>query len=303
MTTSSANDIQAPTMFPECGTCLTGLARMAAELVAGEDSDLRTRAERAARDALDREACSGLTSPEVANRMLRAMARVTGVADPFEVYKRKEMALASTAVRSLGIDGTPDLSALLRLAVLGNSLDFFRPPPEAFAELERFYRGGLRFHRDDSARLAETLATRPELVIYLTDNAGEVLFDLPLYDHIRARAQRTVLGVKGGPALNDLTRADLEQAGLAGRFAEIVDTGTDGAGLDWSRLSDEFTALLDRADLVVSKGMANFETLYPRPLPGPVFFVFKVKCRPIQDWLKAPAESYWALWRDGRPVR
>ena len=76
--------------------------------------------------------------------------------------------------------------------------------------------------------------------MYLTDNSGEIYFDQPLYDMISQRADRVILTVKGGPGLNDLTRADLERAGLTGRFGRIADTGVAGAGIDWGRAPREF---------------------------------------------------------------
>jgi hypothetical protein len=79
----------------------------------------------------------------------------------------------------------------------------------------------------------------------------------------------------------------------------VVDTGADGAGIEWGRVSSEFLDLLDRADLVLAKGMANFETLYGRRISPAAFYVFKVKCRPMKDFLQAPPETYWALWRNG----
>ena len=62
---------------------------------------------------------------------------------------------------------------------------------------------------------------------------------------------------------------------------------------------EEFMDLVHNADLILSKGMANFETVFPRTLPSPVFFLFKVKCRPMQDYLGAPAGSFWAMWHRG----
>ena len=77
--------------------------------------------------------------------------------------------------------------------------------------------------------LESFLSGNPDLVLYLTDNSGEIFFDLPLYEYIKGRTKRVVLIVKGGPALNDLTRKELQLAHLENRLDEVVDTGTDGA--------------------------------------------------------------------------
>jgi hypothetical protein len=106
-----------------------------------------------------------------------------------------------------------------------------------------------------------------------------------------------VLVVKGGPALNDLTRKELKKSGLEKYIPYVADTGADGAGVDWENVSPEFMELFNSSDVVVAKGMANWETIFPRRLSVPVFFLFKVKCKPLRDYLDAPADSYWALWK------
>ena len=127
----------------------------------------------------------------------------------------------------------------------------------------------------------------------------EIYFDIPLYDYLKQYCRRIYLAVKGGPSLNDLTRAELQSADLANKFDPVVDTGTDGAGIDWDNVSNEFIDIMASADLIISKGMANFETLYPKSIATPSFYIFKVKCEPIQNYIQAPANNFLALWKDG----
>jgi hypothetical protein len=283
--------------FPQCRQCLDDLTRTAAELASGGDPALLGRAQDAGRRALEQTLDSSLASPVVANRILRAIRQETGVHDPYREFKAREQVTgrltADRARRRLG----SDLEALVKLAALGNSLDFFKAPDEAMAEAEANLEAGVAFQRDDIPRLAQFLSAEHELALYLTDNAGEIFFDLALHQYLSRRFARVVLVVKGGPALNDLTRLDLEAAGLTGSFPHLADTGVEGAGVEWDLASREFKELVDRADLMVAKGMANFETLCPLSLPSPVFHIFRVKCRPMRDYLHAPPDTYWALWR------
>ena len=96
--------------------------------------------------------------------------------------------------------------------------------------------------------------------------------------------------------MNDLTRVDLEQSGVADRFAHVANT-SGGAGVEWDRVSPEFAALLSDADLVLAKGLANFLTVYQYPLPCPAFFIFKAKCQPVRAALDASGDTFWALWQ------
>jgi uncharacterized protein with ATP-grasp and redox domains len=284
--------------FPQCMDCLVSLARSAAVLAADGNPRLQAEAEAAAREILEGARGSGLSSPDLANRILRAVGRLSDVPDPYARFKALEMAAAREAFdRTKGVLGE-DLRSLASLAVLGNSLDFFKVPEETLSRIPEQLRAGLCFYHDDLDRLDAFLKGRPSRVLYLADNAGEIYFDLPLYDYVRKRCRRTVLVVKGGPAVNDLTRAELKAAGLEGQFDEVADTGTEGAGIDWEHVSAAFLERVSRADLILSKGMANFETLYPRRLSAPAFYLFKVKCRPIQDYIQAPEESYVALWEE-----
>lgn len=275
------------------------LAQQAATQVAGEDAQFVVEAEAVAREILIDAERRGLTSPEAANRILREIKRRSRVSDPYAQFKAEEMAQANRVFSQLERYVGEDLRSRMSLAVLGNSLDFFMDPDKALSHIPDQTQKGLSFFHDDVARLESFLSEGPGLVLYLTDNAGEIYFDQPLYEYIRDRAARTVLVVKGGPSLNDVTRAELKVSSLERRFSEVADTGTDGVGIDWEHVSKEFLDLVDQADLMLAKGMANFESMYPRDLPSPVFFLFKAKCRPIQDYLEAPPESYWALWYDG----
>ncbi len=285
--------------IPQCIDCLTSLVKTALSASGGVDPDMERQAERAARDMIANIRETDLTSPEIANRILREIRNMTGIIDPYAHFKEQEMALARRTAALLEIEALPDLRSRIDLAVLGNSLDFFNNPREVLAEIPERIRDGISFLRDDIQRLEAFLADFPRLILYLTDNAGEVYLDLPLYEHLCECSHETVLVVKGGPAINDLTRVDLESSGLLNRFRRVADTGTDGAGIDWMHVSQEFLDLMESADLVVAKGMANFETLYPRETSANVLFLFKVKCRPVQDYIGAPVGSFMALWRQG----
>jgi uncharacterized protein with ATP-grasp and redox domains len=278
-----------------------GLARQAAAQARGHDSRFLSQTEAVAREILADAERRGLTSPDAGNRILRDVRIRSGVSDPYAEFKAREMAQARK-VFSL-IKGTlrDDLRYCVNLAALGNSIDFFTDPEKTLSEIPNQVQKGAFFFHDDIDRLESVLSEGPGLVLYLSDNAGEIYFDQPLYRYIQERAGRVVLVVKGGPSLNDVTRAELRADDLKEGFSEVADTGTDGVGIDWKHVSKEFLDLIGQADLIVAKGMANFESLSAKALSAPVFFLFKAKCQPMQDYLKAPGESYWALWKEGKP--
>jgi uncharacterized protein with ATP-grasp and redox domains len=278
-----------------------GMTKQAADLVARNDPGLQAQAESVGREIIGHARDLNLTSPEAANQILREIRHLSGVSDPFARFKQTEMAGAGKIFSKLKPYSHADLTSLTGLAALGNSLDFFKDAAHLLAEIPDLVQGGVSFFHDDIAKLEGLLAKQPHLILYLSDNAGEIYFDYPLYTYIRKRAGRTILVVKGGPSLNDLTRSDLEASQLRSQFNEVSDTGTDGVGIEWNRVSKSFLSLIDQADLIISKGMANLESIYPERISCPVFFLFKAKCRPIQNYLHSPADGFWALWHEGKP--
>ena len=285
--------------IPQCIDCLMALAKDAAALAAPANADLIAEAESISRDVLAAAAHNEWSSPQIANRILREIRKISGVADPYQDFKAREMDQARSVFSRLQDRVGRDLTSRAKLAALGNSLDFFHNPVQALADIPHQFSNGIAFYRDDLAQLEAFLANTPQRILYLTDNAGEIYFDIPLYDYLKHHCRQIYLVVKGGPALNDLTRTELHSAELTGRFDAVADTGTDGAGVDWDHVSMEFSDLVASADLIVSKGMANFETLYPQSIAAPAFYLFKVKCAPIQNFIQAPVGSFMALWKAG----
>jgi uncharacterized protein with ATP-grasp and redox domains len=69
---------------------------------------------------------------------------------------------------------------------------------------------GISFYYDDIDRLERSLLTKPDSVLFFTDNSGEIFFDIPFIQFIRNHARQATLVVKGGPTLNDLSRIEIE---------------------------------------------------------------------------------------------
>jgi uncharacterized protein with ATP-grasp and redox domains len=284
-------------LIPQCIDCLLSLTKSATLMAAPDNTRLAEKTESAARKILADAEINVTSSPQVANRILREIRRLSGVEDPFAEFKAREMDQARKIFSQLKTPIGGDLHSCVSLALLGNTLDFFINSEQVLADLPLQFLNEISYFQDDTDQLETVLREKPAKVLYLTDNAGEIYFDLPLYEYIRDRSRKTILVVKGGPSLNDLTRTELKSAGLEKMFDAVMDTGTDGAGIDWENVSRDFLDLIASADLVISKGMANFETLYPRDVSAPVFFLFKVKCEPIQNYIQAPANSFMALWK------
>jgi uncharacterized protein with ATP-grasp and redox domains len=114
-------------------------------------------------------------------------------------------------------------------------------------------------------------------LVYVLDNCGEVVFDKLCIETIRALypSLRVTALVRGMPAYNDVTLADAREVGLHA-VVPVVGNGDYIPGTMLSRISDEARALLESADVIVSKGMGNYETLEGCGLN--VYYLLLCKC-------------------------
>ncbi len=287
-----------------CRDCLRGLAENAVRLAGGgRASSPGPEAQSRTFELIEEGLAGGSTSPVIANRILREITERSGTQDPYAGFKAREMESARSVFNSIADQIQHDLRSLVGLAALGNTLDFFCDAEAVMREVPVILREGVHFERDDIDHLERFLDNGPRKILYLTDNTGEIYFDFLLYEALSRRSACCTLVPKGGPALNDLTRKELAQSGLAGRFPDLIDTGTDGAGIDWDRVSDDFLSRVTEADLIISKGMANFETVYPKSLSASSFYIFRVKCEPVQDVVGIKLGGFAAVFKDGASTR
>jgi damage-control phosphatase, subfamily I len=189
-----------------------------------------------------------------------------------------------------------DLLAALKISSSGNIIDVsFGEEFDVEGSLrESMYKG---FAINDYPRFVENLSHINDLVL-AADNAGEIAFDRLLVEQMhRWRTEQglppldvTVL-VKGGPVLNDATRIDAEAVGFQ-HIARIMDTGCEYIGLPPSQLSGEALETLDHAGIILSKGIANYESAsIERRFSDHIFYLFKAKCRLVWNDLNVPAQS------------
>jgi len=119
----------------------------------------------------------------------------------------------------------------------------------------------------------EGAVSKAENIYYLGDNAGEIVFDKLLIEQLLPK--KVTFVVKGGPIINDVTFEDAEDVGITD-LAKVVDNGSDAPGTILDLCSDEFKIKLNEADLIISKGQANYESLSDQSKN--IIFLLKAKC-------------------------
>lgn len=273
----------------QCYYCLKNLAGQASQS-ATEDCAIREKARMAGEKALHHKFKPGEVSIVIASAIHDAIRGVTGNPDPYREMKDIEVEAARQLFTAVKGEFGNDFPGLLRLAALGNAIDFFRPIEDVKREMAG---RRLEFTIDDSA-LLENRVKQSGFMLYLADNSGEMFFDMPLLNLMR-KYGRTIYVVKESPVQNDITREEIHQAGLDSEAGEVMTTGTATAGIDFSIASAEFRDAFDRADFVLAKGMGYYETLEELPAEGRIFFCLKAKCAPVAASLKVPLNSYIAM--------
>jgi hypothetical protein len=134
-------------------------------------------------------------------------------------------------------------------------------------------------------------------VVYFADNCGEIVLDRLLIRELRDLGARVTLVVRGAPILTDATRADVEELGLAKDVDAVLDTGSFAVGIDFDHIPAALRRALRSCDLMISKGMANFES-FSGTRWRPIAHLMRTKCAPVAKAAGSPMDvSILKLWR------
>jgi uncharacterized protein with ATP-grasp and redox domains len=275
----------------ECYHCLKRLVVHASEL-ATDDNNLRHHVKSAGLRVLDKHYSKEDVSIIVASKIHHEIKKVSGNTDPYRQIKDREITLARAMFEQARSQYDDNLADLIKLAVLGNSMDFFKPVETIN---EKDINEKIEFYVDDTGRFEKKLE-KAKNVLYLADNSGEVFFDIPLVKYI-GRITEVKYVVKALPVQNDLTLEEIRIAGVEDEIVEIIDTGTATPGIDFAQASREFMNEFNNADLILAKGMGYYESLTELPADGRVFHCFRAKCRPVADSAGVPIDSFVAMLR------
>jgi len=217
------------------------------------------------------------------HRMFREMTKIN---DPYKFLKDKytevALGLEPEIYEKVYLPAEDRLEVAVKLAAVGNVIDFGVPQKfDIYAELENFM--SRKFAYFDIEIFKRFLVPNKE-VLYVADNAGEIVFDKFLLRELKERGLKVTFAVRGGPVLNDATVEDALKSGIQELVDELITTGRDFIGIDLDFASEEFREKWERAFLIISKGQANIETLENVDNKD-IFFILKAKCNPMAEEL------------------
>ncbi|BDZ66614.1 damage-control phosphatase ARMT1 family protein [Methanobacterium ferruginis] len=265
----------------ECASCFLRQAREALDL-ATDDEDLKMQVTEKINRILCSEFRKGAVSNQIGTKIHRTIKKETGNPDPYHDLRIKsdEIALQFLPQVEKLLDNDKSFKNYLKVAIAGNVLDFGALGLKSDIEGLVMSTVEKDLVVDHTSQL-EIELKKAKTVLYLADNVGEIVFDKLLIKKLQEYDVEVTVALKKDPILNDSCLKEALDVGLD-EVARLITTGTDSIGVIYHDLSDDFKQEFEEADLIIAKGLGNYEGLTEMNLEDkPVFCLLNVKCQPI----------------------
>lgn len=229
------------------------------------------------------------TPPEMARILQARIHEITGKSDPYEDIKRESNKIALSYVESMSeaVNSSEErLRTALQVAIAGNIIDYGAIHDlDVAAELKKLLdQERMQLEIEDTVNFAYEAFKqdlgKAEKLLYIGDNAGEIVFDKILIETILEEYPHIdiTFATRGAPILNDALLSDAYDIRLD-KIVKVVSSGSDAPGCILSLCNDEFLEMFSSTDLIISKGQGNFESL--SDASGPIYFLLIAKCAAV----------------------
>jgi uncharacterized protein with ATP-grasp and redox domains len=228
----------------------------------------------------------------------RIIQQLTSNPDPYKHIKKianqKALKLLPTAKKFVHTSHTQQerFKKACLCAIVGNIMEFDIPGHKyTLKDLSKTLKTAAKDLAIDDINEAYTLTKKANNILYLADNAGEIIFDALLVEQLKNMGLKVTYVVKGGPIINDATMEDVEISNIDKLADEVITTGTNAIGLNKKEASPEFLKNYDEADIIFAKGMGYAETLTEYKYTKPHLHLFRTKCNPVANYFYAPRDK------------
>jgi uncharacterized protein with ATP-grasp and redox domains len=225
---------------------------------------------------------SHFLAPEASSLLHRLIKKATDNDDPYKKEKKEynDLLLAlEKDIREAIKRSDNSFQTALRYALAGNIIDF--GPPEPFDILKALSTAVSKEPAIDHSLLLFRELQKASTVLYLGDNAGEIVLDKIFIEVINH--PNLYFATRGGIIINDVTTIDAEEVGMS-KIAHVISNGYDAPSTLVHRCSPEFRKIFDAADVIISKGQGNLEGLAEHTHKK-IFFLLMVKCNVMADMI------------------
>jgi len=228
--------------------------------------------------------------PEMGREIYSLVGKISGVKDPFKEIKENSNKFALKLYPELKkeIENSEDrLLAAAKLSIIGNIIDYgAKNSLNVAGEIDYLFKGDFIINNKNNSttfkynQFKEAL-NKVDTIIYLADNAGEVVFDRLLIEElVKELGKEVIYVVKGKPIINDALIEDAIFCGI-NKVTKITSSGSDAPGTILKYCSPEFMKLYQDAELIISKGQGNYEALSEEDKS--IFFLLRAKCPVIAE--------------------
>jgi len=272
----------------ECVPCLIKRIIFEAEL-SSKNKKIITETIKKACKAMSEYYDPNKSSASIATKVHKIVYDSLNDDDPYKDLKIKSNEIAKKLIPKVQnlLDSSNDpLKTAMICSIIGNMMDFgiegASSSPEKLSEIfDKIYSDGLG--HDDYKKLDDILSKSKNVLLF-TDNCGEVVFDKILCNEIKKKYPkvRLTLVVKGENILSDATLEDAEELNFKEVVDEIITTGCFAIGVDFEKLSKQLKKGLDNSDLIICKGMANYEA-FSETNYRPIAYLLRTKCNAIAN--------------------
>ena len=262
-------------IFLDCIPCFVRQALDAAKLATDDEQIHEQVLREVLRLAVDLDMSQ--SPPAIGQQIHRLIRKLVGGNDPYRQIKKRFNDLALKLYPELKEcvrTSEEPFATAVRLAIAGNIIDFGVNSSLEESCVKETISDSLSGYLDPKQIQGfKDAVTAIEKILYLADNAGEIVFDRLLIEQLPY--EKVTVVVKGRPVINDATMEDAGVAGLS-RIVEVIDNGSDAPGTILESCSEEFRRRFAEADLIIAKGQGNYETL--SDVEKDMFFILKAKC-------------------------
>ncbi len=231
--------------------------------------------------------------PELARKIHSLVKIYTKNPDPYKEFKIRSIETAKKYylhLKEFLNTKTDRLYWALKISAIGNTID---AGVYSKIDLEECIESELK--KDFTIcdiKIFDKLFKTAKSVLILGDNAGETVFDKILIEEIKKNLPdvEVFYAVRGEPIINDVTLDEAYASGLD-ECSKIISTGCTLPGIDFKECTQEFLEIFEKADIIISKGQGNYESLSDIKKEN-LFFLLKVKCPVIASHIGIGVNSY-----------
>jgi damage-control phosphatase, subfamily I len=274
-------------MASDCYPCILDRAKFESDLVFQSDAEKKEAIE----ELLDFMAChKGGVPALVGTQRELIIKKRCGRPDPYEELKKQSNLVATgllPVARQFFEESDNKMEALMRIAAAANSMEFgVKGHDYDNSTFGRIFATILHERLEGDLAEVERRLEHFKNIFYLTDNTGEVVFDLFVIEKLREMGKTVVIGSKSEPILNDVTAEEVRSMASIPVLATgpVVGTALESICPEAERL------IFDPEWMVISKGMGNFETIseFDQRLKGRLTYVLRAKCEPVAMEIGVP---------------